>query len=147
MEAIENQVESGAGPGLEQAYARRARLPGGREEAHQEGGRAADLVGLGGDVERFVQLGDMRGEHQSRRWPGLLGWVEAAKAWIEPLQLRRPVRQDDPEEAGEQAELDHRACRCVLPAATDLADRAAVLPVVGHRPHQMSVEVPVVSGV
>ena len=50
-------------PGSSRRTPGQARAPDGIEQTHDERGRAADLVGLGRDVERCVELVHVRAEH------------------------------------------------------------------------------------
>ncbi len=86
-------------------------------------------------------------EHVANRGPCARRVGAAAETGIEPLQLGCLPAEDQAEHTREQPELHHPTRRCVFPPGADRPDRTSSLPVVGHGPNQVPVEMLRVTGV
>ena len=102
------------------------------EQPDQQRGTPTDLVGLRRDLECLAQFLDVVGDHRPEHRPGLGGVSGAAEAGVVRQQLVGPAGEHEPEDPGQQPQLDHGSARCFLVASADLADRSACVPVVGH---------------
>ena len=79
--------------------------------------------------------------------PDLRGGCSAAEAGIEPHQFRSPAGEYETEYAGKQWKIDYRPARCIFVSATHLADGAAGIPIIGHAPDGVPIQVLGVAGV
>ena len=140
-EPVDEQVEPGTRPELQQPDALGARGRHHVEQPGQQGHRPADLVGLRRHLQRRPQLARVGGDHLPQHRPGLGGVVPSTQTWVEPGQLRSLVGQHQPEHAGQHPQRQRRAGRRRLVPRADGSDRSARLPVRGHAAHRVAVQV------
>ena len=117
-----NRSSSWFSPALAPSSSSRTRSqPDGRreiEQPDQQRHRATDLVGLRCDRQRLVQLVGMIGDHLDASPTRLsAGGSMPPEAGVVRPQLGCPAGQHQPEDPGQQAQLDHRTGRGVLVAA------------------------------
>ena len=124
VEPVQQLVQSGARAQLEQPHPIAARCRHEIEQPDQQRHRATDLVGLRCDRQRLVQLVGMIGDHPTHHRPGFRRRLGAAQAGVVGLQLRRPAGQHEPEDPGQQAQLDHRTGRGVSRSRAPPAESA-----------------------
>jgi hypothetical protein len=133
------KVEPGARPELEEPQ-RQARLAGDGQEAAQQRGAAAYLVGLHRAAHELRDAAGVALEHRPKGRPRVAERGVAADRRVEVRELRRPALQHDAVHSAQQPQGGHVALASARPRREERGGDAA-LPCVRRRaPEQSGVE-------
>ena len=136
--AVPVEVEPGAAPDLQRAQ-RQPRGPSEVQEAAEERGRAADLVGLHRQFDQRAQLCGVRGHGGAKVGPRVARGLTPGRRVV-PGQRGRRAAQHQPVHGGHEAEGEHRADRIALVTGHRLPAGTAGLDVVRGAAEQLGVE-------